>query len=146
MDLLWRNQSKDTAASLVTHFKKCVCGPAKRTPADRGNAFFFHLSEGERETKKERGEGASGVSFFYEKKARCVKNRSSFCHAAVPIALLSPPLAFVSLPPIAAALSTHLLLSFSLPSHLFDLPPPKFSSLFIPFPVNAVSVCVCECV
>ena len=80
--------------------------------------------------------------FFKRKKGKCVKNRSSFCHAVVPPALLclspSPPLtAFVSLPPIPLPLS---------PPHVSLICfPSKSSSYFIPFPVNAVSFCVCVC-
>lgn len=127
------------------------------------NAFFstFLISHsvcfcGVRESKRQRQREVReqvGWDFFYEKKARCVKNRSSFCHAAVPPALLSlpPPLsAFVSLPTLPAALSAHLPLSFSL-----LLPP--FTSLWFVFPPNSpvflfpflsmlfLSVCVRVC-
>lgn len=101
----------------------------------------------ERVRDKKREERKQEERFFKRKGERCVKNRSSFCHAAVPPAFLSLPTlaAFVSLPPIPAPLSIHLPLS--LLSHLFDLfPPPKSSSPFIPYPVIAVALlCVRLC-
>lgn len=125
------------------------------------NAFFstFLISHsvcfcGVRESKRQRQREVReqvGWDFFYEKKARCVKNRSSFCHAAVPPALPSLPpsqllslcLPFLLLFPLIS-LSLSLSPSPSLHVSLICFPP-KFSSLFIPFPVNAVSFCVRVC-
>lgn len=97
--------------------------------------------------ESERGEEARGEVFFKRKGERCVKNRSSFCHAAVPPAFLSLPTltAYVSLPPIPDPLSIHLPLS--LLSHLFDLFSPQ-SPPFLLFPTLSLlllSMCVRLC-
>lgn len=101
----------------------------------------------ESERQKERGEEARGEVFFKRKGERCVKSRSSFCHAAVPPAFLALPTltAYVSLPPIPAPLSIHLPLS--LLSHLFDMfslqSPPVL--LFPTLSLLLLSMCVRLC-
>lgn len=79
------------------------------------------------------------------KKGKCVKNKSSFCHAVVPPALHSLPLSlplslFVSLPFLPLSVSPP-------PSCLFDLFSLQILQLFYSLPCQCCFfLCACVCV
>lgn len=102
-------------------------------------------------TDKEKERWGSGRSFFRGKKGS--EKKGGICQEQILIlscssptcpslrlALSSPLTSFVSLPPFPVSASLPLLLHVSLICF-----PSKSSSYFIPFPVNAVYVCVWVC-
>lgn len=106
----------------------------------------------ERQTKRKRGEGAGEVFLEGKKGARkrgeYVKNRSSFCHAVVPPALLSVLLSLPLLLPLSLYLPFLCLLpclSF-FTSLWFVFPPNPPVILFPSLSMRCMCVCVCECV